>query len=63
MSSPGTVTVEVCHGWAVTVDGEQVTGGTAVDVPADQAAEWVARGWVALADPMPPKPKPQRRSS
>jgi hypothetical protein len=62
MSSPSTVTVEVCHGWAVTVDGEQVTGGTVVDVPADQAAGWVAKGWVALADPAPAKPKRSWRS-
>jgi hypothetical protein len=61
MSSPGTVTVEVCHGWAVTVDGEQVSGGTVVDVPAEHAAAWVAKGWVALADPVPTATKRRRR--
>ena len=55
------MTVEVCLRWAVTVD-VQVTGGAVVDVPAEQAAEWVAQGWVALADPAPTKPKQQRRS-
>ena len=43
------------------VNGEQVSGGTVVDVPSELASGWAARGWVALADPVPTKPKRQRR--
>jgi len=62
MTRAGTVSVEVCHGWAVVVDDEQHGGGTMLDVPADLAARWVAAGWVRLADSVPAKAKRRRRT-
>ena len=60
MTSGGTVKVKVRDGWAVVADGEQHSGGTVLDVPADLAARWTAAGWV---EPITRVPKRQRRDA
>jgi len=45
MTAAKKVTVRVVAGWAVYVDGEQVSGPAEVDVDPDTAAHWISRGW------------------
>lgn len=53
-----TVKMTVTDGCAVYVDGEQLSGGSTVDVPADPAEEWQRAGWVARDSA---KPSARRR--
>ena len=41
-----TVKMTVVDGYAVYVDGEQRSGGSSVEVPADLAGLWERAGWV-----------------
>lgn len=43
--------ITVADGYAVYVNGEQVTGGTTVPVDDTTADHWIARGWATEAKP------------
>jgi len=43
---PETVRVRVSEGWAVYDGSRQRHGGEVIEVPVEQAAEWIRKGWL-----------------